>query len=204
MPKFDTYSENTNPPGSATLVADTGANTERIQLGNLSSFKSPVTVATTANITLSGEQTIDGVLTSTDRVLVKNQTAGEDNGIYVSAAGAWARATDFDTSSKAQSSALVLVREGTAKANTMWQLTTNDPITLDTTSLVFTEFVGGGSQTPWASLIDAATNTLDNVGKINDDGTHFSENEFMNLANDEQISWTNEAGTVDVRLGSQR
>ena len=53
-------------------------------------------VATTANITLSGEQTIDGVTTTTDRVLVKNQTTGSQNGIYVSAAGAWARSTDAD------------------------------------------------------------------------------------------------------------
>jgi len=45
--------------------------------------KIPCIVATTANITLSGEQTIDGVLTSTNRVLVKDQTAGAENGIYV-------------------------------------------------------------------------------------------------------------------------
>ena len=182
MPRFDTYTENISPQGSALLVADTGANTERIQLGNLSSFKLPVRVATTANITLSGEQTIDGVSTSTDRVLVKDQTAGEDNGIYVSAAGAWARAADFDASSKAQSSALVLVKEGTAESNTMWQLTTNDPITLDTTSLVFAKFVGSGI----ANIVEDTTPQLggdldangsniliDAVGRLYlDGGTH--------------------------------
>ena len=56
----------------------------------------PVRNATTANITLSGEQTIDGVLTSASRILVKDQTAPAENGIYVTAAGAWARATDMD------------------------------------------------------------------------------------------------------------
>lgn len=62
----------------------------------------PVAVATTANITLSGEQTIDGVLTSTSRVLVKDQTAPAENGIYVSAAGAWSRATDMDDASEVE------------------------------------------------------------------------------------------------------
>lgn len=47
------------------------------------------------NLALSGEQTIDGVLTSADRVLVALQSAGSEDGIYVTAAGAWARASDF-------------------------------------------------------------------------------------------------------------
>ena len=60
---------------------------------NATSWKTAVLVATTANITLSGEQTIDGVLTSASRVLVKNQTSSPaNNGIYVSASGAWCRA----------------------------------------------------------------------------------------------------------------
>lgn len=59
--------------------------------------KKAVSVATTANITLSGEQTIDGVLTSASRVLVKNQTLPENNGIYVSASGSWTRSTDMDS-----------------------------------------------------------------------------------------------------------
>jgi hypothetical protein len=57
-----------------------------------------VAVATTGNITLSGEQTIDGVLTSASRVLVKDQTDPKENGIYLSGAGAWARAEDMDNS----------------------------------------------------------------------------------------------------------
>jgi hypothetical protein len=59
--------------------------------------KDAVAVATTANITLSGEQTIDGFLTNASRVLVKNQTTGHQNGIYNSGPGAWTRATDSDT-----------------------------------------------------------------------------------------------------------
>lgn len=56
----------------------------------------PVSCATTANITLSGEQTLDGVLTSASRVLVKAQAAPEENGIYISASGAWSRASDMN------------------------------------------------------------------------------------------------------------
>jgi len=65
------------------------------------SVHAAVACATTANITLSAEQTLDGILTSTDRVLVKDQTDATENGIYVSAAGAWARATDFDEDDEA-------------------------------------------------------------------------------------------------------
>ena len=110
-----------------------------------STWKNPVVTSTTTNITLSGEQTLDGILTSADRVLVKNQTAGAENGIYVSAAGAWVRSTDLDTSVEAVDGVTVFVEQGTTKADTIWQITTNNPITLDTTSIIWTEIVGGAA-----------------------------------------------------------
>ena len=62
------------------------------------SWKAPVAVATTVNITLSGLQTIDTYTTlAGDRVLVKNQSTAANNGIYIAASGAWARSTDADT-----------------------------------------------------------------------------------------------------------
>lgn len=60
------------------------------------SIKASVDCATTANITLSGEQTIDGITTNTSRVLVKNQTNKVQNGIYVSNVGTWTRSSDGD------------------------------------------------------------------------------------------------------------
>jgi hypothetical protein len=100
-------------------------------------------VATTANITLSAPQTIDGVaVVAGDRVLVKDQSSGEENGIYVVAAAAWSRAEDADTSDEVTPNLTVYIEEGTANADTGWVLTTNAPITLDTTSLTFTQ-VGG-------------------------------------------------------------
>lgn len=111
------------------------------------SWKSPVRAATTANITLSGAQTIDGVsIIAGDRVLVKNQTAGSGNGIYVAAAGSWARATDMDTAAEALGAA-VFVSEGTAQGNQVWLMTTDAPITIGTTALVWTQVGAGTSYT---------------------------------------------------------
>ncbi|SLN74665.1 hypothetical protein ROJ8625_04077 [Roseivivax jejudonensis] len=72
----------------------------------------PVAAATTGNITLSGEQTIDGVTTSGSRVLVKDQSDAAENGIYVSASGAWSRATDMNAAAEVRA-ALVYVDGGT-------------------------------------------------------------------------------------------
>lgn len=108
-------------------------------------WKDPVRVATTANITLSGAQTIDGVAVAAgDRVLVKSQTAAAANGIYVAAIGTWSRATDFDASSEVLG-ASCFVSEGTTGGNTVWVLTTDGPITLGTSALAFTQTNGGTS-----------------------------------------------------------
>ncbi len=123
--------------------------------------KTPCRVATTANITLSGTQTIDGVsVVANDRVLVKDQSTGSQNGIYVCQAGAWNRATDADISSEVVSGISVQVNEGTVNADTTWVLTTNDPITLGTTALTFTQFSGAGQITAGAALTKSG-NTLD-------------------------------------------
>lgn len=77
--------------------------------------KAPARAATTANITLSGAQTIDTVsIIAGDRVLVKNQSTVANNGIYVAAAGAWSRATDMDSLSPIDevNGAWVAIREG--------------------------------------------------------------------------------------------
>jgi len=111
---------------------------------NGGNWKASVKVATTANITLSGEQTIDGVLTSASRILVKDQTAPAENGVYVTDAGAWSRAADADTWDELVSAA-IFVEEGTTNQDTSYICTVDDGGTLDTTSVVWTQFgVGGG------------------------------------------------------------
>jgi len=125
--------------------------------------KQSVRAATTANITLSGTQTIDDVvLVVGDRVLVKNQTNATQNGIYVVAAGAWARATDANTNTNVTAGLFTFIAEGTKNSDQGWILTSDDTITLGTTSLTFTQFTGTGQIT-----IDAAStaNVTDGLEK---------------------------------------
>lgn len=110
--------------------------------------KLSVLAATTGNITLSGVQTVDGVLLeSGDRVLVKDQTNGAQNGIYVVGAGAWARAEDADGNPDGEvtSGMFTFVEEGTVNLSTGYVLVTPDPIVVGTTALTFTQFSGAGS-----------------------------------------------------------
>lgn len=123
--------------------------------------KASVRVATTANITLSGTQTIDGVaVIAGDRVLVKDQTTTSANGIYDVAAGAWSRSSDADTSTEVTAGMFAFVEEGTVNGDTGFVLTTNDPITLGTTGLVFTQFSSTSSVTAGNGLTKTGT-TLD-------------------------------------------
>lgn len=102
--------------------------------------KSPVRVATTGNITLSGLQTIDGVtLSAGDRVLVWQQTNAAQNGIYVVSSGAWTRASDLDEGSEFPG-ASVLVMEGNTYADTVFVCTNDTPPTLGTTPINFSVF----------------------------------------------------------------
>lgn len=127
----------------------TNADWTAVSLGStgttLVDFKDSVRVATTANITLSAAQTIDGVsVIAGDRVLVKNQTTGAENGLYVCAAGAWTRATDADATAEVTSGLCVPVEVGTANAGKLFLLTTANPITLGATTLTFSAISGAG------------------------------------------------------------
>lgn len=129
--------------------------------------KASVRAATTANITLSGTQTIDGVaVIAGDRVLVKNQSTGSANGIYVVAAGAWSRATDADSDAEVTAGMFAFVEEGTTNADSGWVLTTDSPISVGTTALVFAQFSGAGQVTAGAGLTKTGS-TLDVVGTSN-------------------------------------
>jgi phage-related tail fiber protein len=101
--------------------------------------KDSVKVATTANLAaLSGLLTVDDVvLVAGDRVLVKDQAAASQNGIYIAAAGAWVRTADADTSAKVTPGMTGPVEQGTTLADTIWELTSNAPIIIGTTALLF-------------------------------------------------------------------
>lgn len=101
-------------------------------------FKHSVLAATTAAITLSGLQGIDGVaLPAGARVLVKNQAAAKDNGLYLAASGAWTRCSDADSSTKVTPGLLVHVEQGSVNGDSAWQLVTDGLISVGVTALAF-------------------------------------------------------------------
>ena len=135
-------------------------------------IKDSVRVASTANIAVAtaliDSSTIDGVVVATgDRVLLKDQSTASENGIYVVvASGAASRSTDADVSAEVTSGMYTFVSAGTASASMGFVLTTADTITLNTTSLVFTQFSGAGQIISGAGLTKTG-NTLDAVGTTN-------------------------------------
>lgn len=112
------------------------------------SWKQAARAATTANGTLASAfangSVIDGVTLATgDRILLKNQTSGGENGIYtVNASGAPTRSTDCDSAAEILAAA-VFITEGTTLQDTAWVDSTNAPITLGTTATVWVQFTGG-------------------------------------------------------------
>lgn len=109
-------------------------------------LKASCLVATTANLAaLSGLLTIDGVTVAAgDRVLVKNQTLSQNNGIYVAASGAWARSSDMDTWAEVPS-AFTFIQQGSTQADTGWVCISDAGGTLDTTPITWTQFGAAGN-----------------------------------------------------------
>lgn len=100
-----------------------------------------------------GALSIDSAAPSVgDRVLIKNQVSGLQNGIYVvtvagsvSAAFVLTRSTDFDQTSEVTTGDAVYVSAGTVNDNTTWQMITDGTITIGTSSLTFTQIAGPGT-----------------------------------------------------------
>lgn len=124
-------------------------------------IKAPVRVATTANITLSGAQTIDGVaVVAGDRVLVKSQSTTTENGIYDVAASTWVRSADFSGTRDVAQGTVVRVVSGTVHADQWWQVATASPVigSAMTFSQVSDELLAGFNKvTDWGAVGDGAT-----------------------------------------------
>ena len=154
--------------------------------------KASCRVASTATLTLSATQTIDGVaVIAGDRVLVKNQATASDNGIYDVAAGAWTRSADSDTSLEFNSGAFTFVEEGTVNGGRGYVLTTANPITLGSTSLTFTLFSSSGAITAGTDLSFSGT-TLN----VQVDGTSITTNGSNQLAI--HTSWIGQAAITTL------
>lgn len=117
----------------------------------------------------AGVVTIDsGTLALNDRLLVKNEAAGTNNGIYTvttlgtaTVALVLTRATDADVSADVTPNLTVGVEDGATNADTIWWLTTNAPITLGTTALTFAQLPGGSSYVGTTNRITVTGNAID-------------------------------------------
>lgn len=103
--------------------------------------KASVRVVATANVVLTGLQTIDGItLVTKDRVLLTGQTTSSQNGVYVVAPGAWTRALDADDNDEITPGAFWFVEEGTTYGKTQWRCNNTGAITVGTTSITIVQF----------------------------------------------------------------
>lgn len=150
-------------------VADGSAASDAVNLSQLQSYargatwKDSVRVASTGNVTVAGPgASIDGVtLSNGDRVLLKNQSTGSQNGIYIfnGAASAMTRASDNNSSANYKAGNAVLSTEGTANADKAWIVTTDGTIVVGTTSVTWSAF-GGGTTYTAGNGIDLTANAF--------------------------------------------
>ena len=148
--RVDQLASATNPVSGVTPTADAHFTTKGYVDGVAQGLdiKEAARVATTANITLSGTQTIDGVSVVADnRVLVKNQSTASQNGLYLCKASTWERTDDLATGADA-SSVFVFISEGSSQADQGFVCTTDKgSAVVGTNNLAFTQFSGGGNLT---------------------------------------------------------
>ena len=126
-------------------------------------IKNSVRAATTTNITLSGTQTVDGVvLVAGNRVLVKNQTNASQNGIYV-VGTPWTRAIDADVNGELTAGSFTFVEEGTYNNDSGWVISTNGEIVIGTDAIAWTQFSGTGAYSASDGVQLIGTNFSANV-----------------------------------------
>ncbi len=155
-------------------------------------IKNPCVAVSITNLTLSGEQTVNGVAcTEGDRVLVAAQTDDTENGIYTCETGAWNRALDFDGNRDIVQGTLVTVNRTSGK-NYFWQVTSSNPITIGTSSITLIE--ADGPNASWDLTTDESNGGLttsdvdtsyqpyegERYGMVEDGGTTDNATPFAN------------------------
>lgn len=161
-------------------------------------WKHVVRAASTANGTLASAfengDTLDGVTLATgDRILLKNQTAGAENGIYiVNPSGAPTRATDADDGFELLG-AIVWVSEGTTNADSIWACTTNAPITVGTTATVWVKVYPSGVAS-WKEPVRAATTAAGTLATSFENGDTI---DGVTLATGDRILIKNQAAVAE-------
>jgi len=150
-------------------------------------IKGPCRVATPGvNITLNGLAVLDAItLIDGDRVLVKDQTAKHENGIWIARAGNWERAGDFDSTKEVTRGTRVFVTDGFAGANTEWWCTTLNPVPVGTGAVTFAQASTTGAAVPPARKVEA--------GEGLSGGGDLTQNRSLKL----NIAGLDTLGTVD-------
>lgn len=148
-------------------LADGSAASDAATFGQLAAairglvWKPEVKAASTANLTLSGAQTVDGIsLSAGDRVLVKDQSTQTANGIYVVAAGAWSRATDLDEGTEFTNGVAVSVEQGTVNGDKVFVMSNDGTVTIGSTNITFVLLGGSGASYTAGNGLDLSGNTF--------------------------------------------
>jgi len=167
-PSADTDAANKGYVDGVAQGLDVKASVRLATTGALSAFTFTSTAGGTLTANANGALSIDGVTPSVaDRILVKDETSGNApyNGIYVvttvgdgSTPYVLTRSTDANTSAEVTDGMFTFVEQGTSLASTSWVLTTNNPITLNTTALTFAQFSGAGTYTASNGVLLTGTN----------------------------------------------
>ena len=171
-----------------------------------------VELATTisdGNITLSGQQTIDGISSGTNRILVKNQSDPKDNGIYLaSTSGAWARAGDLNTGAQA-SGTYTFVNSGNTNNKKGFVCTSNSASdTVGTHDIEWAIFSSAGDFTNGVGLALSGSGSFSldlNNGltsiKLNDDGNAVVKKNDVLVIKDTSNSDSTNSITIESLLG---
>jgi hypothetical protein len=148
------------------------------QIFNLDYKQSTRVVATdTVNLAGGAPNQVDGVnLSLNDRILVTAQNTGSQNGLYLvdtvgsGANGTWIRTSDGNENGEIEAGMIVMVAEGAIYADTQWKLITDDPITIGTTALTFTQNYMANSISSGTSNVVVNSNanvTISSAGTAN-------------------------------------
>ena len=164
------------------------------------SWKQPCAVATLANITLLGLQTIDGYTTlAGDRVLVKNQSTAANNGIYIASATAWTRSLDANTWNELIS-AISFIEYGT-QAGGAWFCTAQPGGTLGVTAVNWSQFTTSATYSAGTGL--TLTGTVFSITPVGTAGTYGSASQVPVIVTNASGQVSSVTNTSIAITGSQ-